>query len=122
MNRIRWNGGLLAVAAVVLMLCDSGYALKCYNCSNLSDKPCLSNTTCPASEDACLLVVSGSQKLTSCFPYNSCNTEGITKKFGVNSFSYYCCQKALCNNSVMAVVNKTVFSLVTMLALIWICF
>ncbi|XP_078540427.1 CD59 glycoprotein [Lissotriton helveticus] len=124
MARVQMSGVgvLLVVSAVLLGLFGSGYALKCFNCGTLSDKVCIANITCPTTDDACLLVKSGTSRLTSCIPYNSCNSELIAKKYSLSNFSFNCCQKELCNSGGMTVVNKAIFSLVTMLALVWICF
>ncbi|KAJ1182245.1 hypothetical protein NDU88_007439 [Pleurodeles waltl] len=65
---------------------------------------------------------SGSARLTTCLAYNSCNNDFLAKEYNLGTFSYDCCQKELCNSSVMTVVNKTIMSLVAMLALVWICF
>lgn len=123
MAGIRMSGVcvLLAVSAVLLGLFGSGYALKCFNCVLSSDKVCSVNITCPPTDDACLVVRSGSSRIAACIPYNSCNSEFIAKKYSISNFSYDCCQKELCNSSGMTVVNKAILSLVTMLALVWIC-
>ncbi|XP_069077968.1 CD59 glycoprotein [Pleurodeles waltl] len=122
MARVGMNGVLLAVSAVLLGLFGSGYALKCFNCPIMSEKACTTNVTCQAGKDACLLIKSGSARLTTCLAYNSCNNDFLAKEYNLGTFSYDCCQKELCNSSVMTVVNKTIMSLVAMLALVWICF
>ncbi|MEE6526091.1 hypothetical protein FKM82_026510, partial [Ascaphus truei] len=78
-------------------------ALTCYNCKSYSAEKCQSNTECTVEEDACLqLFRTDGATWYQCYPYSKCNRDRINTDFGINNFSYKCCQSNLCNGSVRA--------------------
>ncbi|XP_067413629.1 CD59 glycoprotein [Emydura macquarii macquarii] len=116
------NYVLLTVFVILAVFCSSGDMLKCYNCP-LSFETCKTNVTCTGNSDACLWLKIGERTITQCFPYSNCDVTKIQEEFKSENFNFRCCQKDLCNRSSTMMISKAVFSIATMMTMIWmLCF
>uniref|UniRef100_H0WMJ6 CD59 glycoprotein n=2 Tax=Otolemur garnettii TaxID=30611 RepID=H0WMJ6_OTOGA len=113
---------LLPLLFVLVILCYSGFSLKCYSCLNpVAD--CTSVANCTPNLDACLHTIAGPRVYHQCWKLENCNFADISRLLGENELRYYCCSKDLCNhaeNDGTTLSGKTVFALVTpFLAAAW---
>ncbi|KAG6937923.1 CD59 molecule, partial [Chelydra serpentina] len=122
MNGNKTNCVLLTVFIILAVFCSSGYMLKCYNCP-LVAVPCKTNITCQSDLDSCLWLKIGERMLSNCYRYSNCNTDRIKEEYKFDNFEFKCCQKDLCNRSQTTMISTAVFSIATMMTMIWIlCF
>ncbi|XP_034625604.1 CD59 glycoprotein-like [Trachemys scripta elegans] len=122
MNGNKTNCVLLTGFIILAVFCSSGYMLKCYNCPLIA-LPCKTNITCPSDTDSCLWIKSGERTLFDCYKYSNCDMNGIKEKYKLDNFNFKCCQKDLCNRSQTTMISTAVFSIATVMTMIWIlCF
>ncbi|CAM5150337.1 unnamed protein product [Natator depressus] len=119
MNRNKTNCVLLTVFIIMAVFCSSGYMLKCYKCPPTA-VPCKTNITCGSGFDSCLWLKTGEKTLSDCYTYSSCNINQIKEDYKSDSFNFRCCQKDLCNRSPTTMISTAVFSIATIMTMIWI--
>ncbi|NWV62282.1 CD59 protein, partial [Malurus elegans] len=114
----KMNCILLAACIVLIAFCGSGYTLRCYHCDN-SPMVCRTNSTCLTSEDTCLQIRTGTLRTFSCWKTSQCTVRQIADFFQLDNFEFFCCQHDLCNEGAITGVNKVAFSIVSVMAMLW---
>ncbi|NWI88320.1 CD59 protein, partial [Pitta sordida] len=109
---------LLAACIVLVVLCHSGYTLRCYHCEN-SPTMCKTNTTCSASQDTCLQLKFGKLRTFSCWKSSQCKVAEISDFYHLDNFEYFCCQRDLCNQGAITGVNKVALGVASLMAMLW---
>ncbi|KFP83428.1 CD59 glycoprotein, partial [Acanthisitta chloris] len=114
----KMNCILLTACIVLVAFCSSGYALRCYHCDH-SPTPCRTNMTCSMSEDACLLLKSGTLITSSCWKLSQCKVNDIAESFHLDNFDFFCCQYELCNEGTITGVNKAALGIASVVTMLW---
>lgn len=91
---------VLPVGLLLLALCSTGLALKCYQCDQWTNQGCMKEQTCDAGQDTCMKANQTDVGLAyyKCVAYNKCTVADVKQEFGLStSLSVSCCQNNLCN-------------------------
>ncbi|XP_023673209.1 CD59 glycoprotein-like [Paramormyrops kingsleyae] len=105
---------ILSIAVFAL-----GLALRCYSCSEFSDR-CIQDCTF---EDACLsLGERGGMTIRRCVRYTDCNPVRLAQMFPTSSgLAYRCCSNNLCNSSPAGTRRASLLAVLPPLLLFWCC-
>ncbi|XP_053418904.1 CD59 glycoprotein [Nycticebus coucang] len=127
-HEVLWTGMMRSLEKLVLLpslfvlvvLCHSGYSLRCYSCMS-PDPVCTTVSNCTPNFDSCLRTKAGPRVYHQCWRSENCKFEDISRLLGEKELEYYCCKKDLCNSDgTITLSGKTVFVLVTpFLAAAW---
>ncbi|NXN94015.1 CD59 protein, partial [Rhinopomastus cyanomelas] len=114
----KMNCILVTACLVLVALCGSGRALRCYHCEN-SPTLCKTNTTCSPSEDTCLQMKFGKLRTSSCWKMSQCNMNELANFYRLDNFEFFCCQHDLCNAGTIPGLSQAAVALASVAAALW---
>lgn len=96
---------LLGLLLILAALCQSGHSLRCYSCIKPA-LPCITNITCSANFNTCLVLHGAGSKYFQCWVSHECDYESLSERFGESNLKYHCCQRDLCNKDTDLIGGK----------------
>ncbi|KAM9301622.1 CD59 glycoprotein-like [Gastrophryne carolinensis] len=88
----------LPLGLLMLVLCSTGLAIKCYSCKDWTGQGCRTVETCPR-EDGCMKITEKNHQLSlyQCRNAETCKSKILKEELGLSNIQLTCCTYDLCN-------------------------